>query len=66
MKLTDQERISPAWAKIKVHLEERIAKHRASNDKTIGSDETMKLRGQIAELKYLLTIEADERKNLQD
>jgi hypothetical protein len=53
MKLTDAEKISPLWIKIKEHLEERIEKHRASNDKTQPADATEKLRGRIAELNYL-------------
>jgi hypothetical protein len=57
MKLTDQERNSELWTKIKAHFEQRIQKHRASNDKTQAAEETEKLRGRIAELKYLLTLE---------
>ena len=59
MKLTEAEKISPLWIKIKEHLESRIDKHRASNDKTQSNEETEKLRGRIAELKYLITLEKD-------
>jgi hypothetical protein len=56
MKLTDAEQVSPLWLKIKEHIEDRIEKHRASNDKTQSADATEKLRGRIAELKYLQTL----------
>jgi hypothetical protein len=59
MKLTDAEKVSPLWLKIKSHLEERIEIHRASNDKTQEADATEKLRGRIAELKDLLRLEKE-------
>ena len=59
MKLTDAEKVSPLWIKIKEHVEQRIKDHRASNDKTQPVEATEKLRGRIEELKDLLKLEKE-------
>jgi hypothetical protein len=59
MTLTDTEKASPLWIKIKEHIEERIEKHRSSNDKTQPADATEKLRGKIAELNYLRNLDKE-------
>ncbi|MGE5524334.1 MAG: hypothetical protein ACM3SS_11510 [Rhodospirillaceae bacterium] len=47
---------SPTWAKIKAHLEERLAEHHAANEHDIDAMKTAKLRGRIAELHYVLSL----------
>jgi hypothetical protein len=55
--LTDAERISPVWARVKEIIEDRIAKHRIANDGDKSPEDTAKLRGRIAELKDLLKLD---------
>lgn len=57
MKLTEQERHSELWRKLKAHFEARLQKHRVANDKAQAAEETAKLRGRIAELKELMNLE---------
>ena len=45
---------SPAWQKLKVHIESRIDTHRKRNDGDLSETDTATLRGQIKELKALL------------
>jgi hypothetical protein len=59
MKLTQEEIHSPLWVKLKEHIQERIDKHRQDNDKMLPTDDTIKLRGRIAELKDLLSLEKE-------
>lgn len=65
-KLTEQEKNSALWHRLKEHIEARIDKHRATNDKTQTPEATEKLRGRIAELKDLLNIEKDRPQIEQD
>lgn len=60
-KLTDAEKHSAAWARISERLQKRLAEFREDNDGNLDDKTTAKLRGRIAELKYLLgTAESDE------
>lgn len=53
-RLTEGERNSALWQRLEAHLVQRLAEKRAQNDHSLTSDETARLRGAIAELKYLL------------
>lgn len=55
--LSEQERNSALWQKLKMHLAERLQAHRSANDRELSQDQTAKLRGQIREVKYLLDLE---------
>jgi len=50
------DRQSPAWVKLKVHLLERLQDHRVKNDGNLTEAETAKLRGRIAEDLYILSL----------
>ena len=51
--LTEAEVHSAVWVKLKEHMLERLEKARRKNDANLNSDDTARLRGAIAELKYL-------------
>jgi hypothetical protein len=55
--VSELERQSVLWAKLKRHLEARIARLRALNDRPRSADETARLRGRIAEAKSLLALD---------
>ena len=59
MVLTQSERHSSTWMKIKVHLEERLSAQRLRLEGTLDLDETNRVRGRIAELKTCLKLEDD-------
>lgn len=62
MKLTEQEAAEQLWIRLKEHLQQRLARHRAMNDDPeLGNERTAVLRGQIAELKYLLSLDKPAR-----
>lgn len=48
--------LSPTWAKIKAHYESRLQDLRVQNDKRSSADDTARLRGQIFEVKQLLSL----------
>lgn len=54
--LGPHERGSATWAKLKAYLEERLAKLREKNDRRRSQQETDFLRGEIAEVKHLLSL----------
>lgn len=58
--LTAADRGSETWRKLKAHLETRLATLRASNDNSLDERKTAKLRGRIAEVKYLLSLGEDK------
>lgn len=60
MKLDTQERNSHTWAVIKAYLEDRLAMLRRKNDNKLDDASTEWLRGQIAEVKGLLSIDKDD------
>jgi hypothetical protein len=54
--LSDADRGSAAWASIERMLAARLADLRAKNDRLQTAEETAHLRGQIAEIKTLLSL----------
>lgn len=56
-KLDKHEAGAAAWQRVRTHLEQRLEQHRRSNDNNLSPEETAKLRGRIAEIKYLLTLD---------
>jgi len=56
--LTDIERNSALWQKIKAHYDRRLRTLRARNDDPKSESETALLRGRIHEVKALLAIDA--------
>ena len=59
MKLSLSERNSPAWLTVKDYLELRLSLLRRKNDNKIDGGSTEWLRGQIAEVKHLLTLDKE-------
>lgn len=55
--LNDAEINSALWKKIKTYCEERLSKARDRNDGNLDERRTAKLRGRIAELKHLATLD---------
>ena len=54
-KLTDIEAQSALWLKVKKMMEGRIASLRERNDGSLDERKTARVRGGIAELKYLIS-----------
>lgn len=54
--LSEQDRQSAAWMKLKAHYEARLAKYRAMNDEQKPETDTARLRGKIAEVKAFLAL----------
>jgi hypothetical protein len=55
--LTDNDRASGFWLRLKAHLEERLATNRLVNDNiSLTEQDTAVLRGRIRELKALLAL----------
>lgn len=59
--LTENERQSALWMKLKKHYEERLAMLRARNDRPVDERRANLLRGQIAELKYQISLNEPRR-----
>lgn len=55
--VSELERQSPLWLKLKSHMEKRIAALRVKNDSDKDTEATAKLRGRIAELKILAALD---------
>lgn len=55
MKLNQLERESACWVRVSAELTERLTMLREQNDKDLSVEETIKLRGRIAEIKLILT-----------
>lgn len=53
--LTDGERHHPLWLKLEAHLQTRAGILRAKNDGPLDSLQTATIRGQITEVKALLS-----------
>ena len=53
--LTDVERHHPLWLKLEAHLQARVAILRAKNDGPLDALQTATIRGQITEVKALLS-----------
>ena len=56
MILTQHELQDPVWLKLKAHLEDRLFDLRKQNDADLTQDQTVKLRGRIAEVKKILSL----------
>lgn len=56
--LTEIDIESGTWKKIKAHLEKRLQETREKNDGDKNEEATAKLRGRIAELKYLAALDS--------
>lgn len=54
--LSEIERNSAVWQKLARHIEDRLSKLRAKNDRDHDERKTARLRGGIGELKYLLSL----------
>jgi hypothetical protein len=67
MNLTDAERASYLWGKLSKHINERIEKLRLNLEViTQTQEQTMEIRGRIAELRSLLKLaDPDQQKNSQ-
>lgn len=48
---------SDTWKRLIQHLEIRLERFRKKNDSNLSESETTKLRGRIAELKFLLDLD---------
>lgn len=59
-RLTPAEQQTDLWKKIKSILEERLELHRKKNDSSQPESDTAKLRGRIAEVKFLLDLDSPE------
>lgn len=55
-KLTDAEIHSALWLRLSEHLQERLCAHRKDNDGNLTYEQTIKLRGRIAEILVILGI----------
>lgn len=55
--LSDYDKSSPLWARLKAHLEDRLASARGRNDATLTEPETAALRGEIKALKALIRLD---------
>lgn len=62
MILTEIERNSPLWLKIRAECESRLAHLRVSNDKDMSESDTAKHRGRIAEIKRVIDLGKEEAK----
>lgn len=54
--LTDQERSSALWGRLRAFYETRLRLLRAQNDGPMGFEATEKLRGRIHEVKSILSL----------
>lgn len=59
--LTDGEKLSVGWARLEKHMRDRLEKLRVKNDAPQSESDTAVLRGQIRELKYLISLGEDKR-----
>ncbi len=59
--LTQEERLSAVWVRIRGHLEKQLIFSREKNDSSsLCEQETAFLRGKIAAIKQLLRVEQDQ------
>jgi len=59
-RLSPGDRSANLWARLKVHIEERLQKARERNDGDLDPVQTARLRGEISCLKRLLALGKDE------
>lgn len=60
--LSDLERKSAVWLKVKAYYEKRLATQRSKNDGDLPAEITAKTRGRIAEIKELLALGEPQQK----
>lgn len=53
------DRVSSTWNALKKHLEQRLEVLRAQNDGDLNPEKTAKTRGQIAEVKRILSLDKE-------
>jgi hypothetical protein len=54
--ISEQERESVLWKRIRSHYDKRLSTMRSKNDGPLGNEETLVLRGRIHEIKTLLSL----------
>jgi hypothetical protein len=57
--LTDRDKASDVWLRLRAHLTDRLADARLRNDQVLSEPETAMLRGEIRCLKRLLALGDD-------
>lgn len=55
--LTDSDRLSPTWTRLKKHLQGRLEALRNELEQDLPEEKTAKVRGRLAEVKSLLSLE---------
>lgn len=63
IELSDAEKSSAAWGKVRAYLSNRLNELRVANDRDMTEQETAKQRGRIAEVRALMAL-GDDRPNL--
>jgi hypothetical protein len=58
--LRDADKLNPLWARLSGHYRDRLAMLRAQNDADLSAEETARIRGQIKEVKALLSMGRDK------
>jgi hypothetical protein len=56
--LTEQDKATGLWLRLKAHMEDRLAAARVRNDAALTEPETAALRGEIKALKSLIRLDA--------
>lgn len=56
MTLTEHDKRSTLWLKLEAHLNERVEMYRKQNDGNLSPEETIRVRGRIAQLKEILAL----------
>lgn len=59
MQLTNSERLSPLWLRLREYLEAELALLREQNDDDRDPIATARLRGEIARIKILLALDSE-------
>ncbi|MEK9796293.1 MAG: hypothetical protein VW713_06045 [Alphaproteobacteria bacterium] len=57
--LSDSDKTSPTWLRIKKHLQARVEALRNELEQDLPEDRTAKVRGRLAEVRALLSVEKD-------
>lgn len=57
--LTDTEKSSALWLRLKTHYEKRLASLRSANDDPATEEETARRRGRIHEVKLILSLDTN-------
>lgn len=56
MKLTPQELQSSTWLKLEAYLQQKLADLRSQNDGDMSMEATARLRGRVAQVKFILSL----------